>query len=356
MLKVFISYAREDVEAALRLYRKLKATEGVAPWIDKECLQPGMKWRPAIRKAIRESDCFVALLSKCAIARRGFVHSEMREALEILKEFPENEIFLIPIRLDDCKLPFDDLSELQYVDFFPNWSKGWRRVLSVIHSKQEKTNLKTNKDTIASKRGYNYRVGITDLDIGLTNLQLIARRLNSIQNYFHFTCPTLPSVRNAVRNIDGLLNLAVHEIPDRFFTGHQYLNVDLVTCLTRYPLAFNEDGNILYNYFSGSGEEDERFRFISTHQLYDFTKQAGCSFEKGIVYIIVSQLIVYFTDWGYHSDTQICVMDFCEYREEMIRGLKTTRFCSLCDSMIQNPELKKVLEDILKDDMTALDQ
>jgi len=351
MLKVFISYAREDVEAALRLYRKLKMTEGVDPWIDKERLQPGITWRPAIRKAIRECDCFVALLSKSAVTRRGFVHREMREALEILKDFPENEIYLIPIRLDDCKMPFEDLSEIQHVDFFPNWNQGMRRVLSVICSKQAKTAIKANKGKIASKRGYIYRVGISDLDTGLTNLQVISRRLNSIQNYFHFTCPTLPTVRNAIRIIDGFLNLAVQEIPDRFFTEHQYVNVDLITCLTRYPLAFEEDGNILYNYFSGSGEVDERFRFISTHQLYNFTKQAGCSFEKGIVYIIVSQLIAYFTDWGYHVETRGCVMDFCEQRAEMVGGLQAMRFCSLCDSMIQNLELKAALEAILRDDM-----
>lgn len=353
MLKVFISYGHEDIELAMRLYQELRVIENIDPWIDKERLQPGMKWRPAIRKAIRESDCFIALLSKGSTARKGFIHSELRDALEILDEFPEGEIFLIPIRLDDCKMPFDDLSEIQYVDFFPDWSTGLERVLGTINSKQVKTKAAVKEEKIVSKHGYSYRVGLTDLDIGLTNLSQIAQRLNSIQNYFHFTCPVLPSVRDAIRTIGAFPNLAVYEIPSYFFTEHQYLNVDLVACLSKYPLAFKEDDHIVYNYFSGAGEVDERFKFVSTHQLYEFSKQAGCSFEKAIVYIIVSQLIVYFTDWGYHPITQACVMDFCKNRADMVKGLGKMRFCSLCDSMIQNPELKKVLEDILKDDMTV---
>ena len=56
MAKVFISYAHEDQESALRFYRELSTVDGIEPWLDKECLQPGMKWRPAIRKAIREAD------------------------------------------------------------------------------------------------------------------------------------------------------------------------------------------------------------------------------------------------------------------------------------------------------------
>ncbi len=350
MLKVFISYGHEDIELAMRLYLELKAVENIDPWIDKERLQPGMKWRPAIRKAIRESDCFVALLSKNSTSRKGFIHSELRAALEILNEFPEGEIFLIPVRLDDCQMPSAELSEIQYVDFFPDWARGVGRVLKVIDSKLTKPEVNVEEE-VASNRGYNYRIGIADLDVGLTNLPQIAWRLNSVQNYFHFTCPTLPSVRGAVRVIGGYPNLAVYEIPDSFFTEHQYLNVDLVVCLSRYPLAFEEDEHIVYNYFSGSGEVDERFRFISTHQLYEFTKEAGCAFEKGIAYIIVSQLVAYFTDWGYHQITQACVMDFCGDRGEMVKGLEAMRFCSICDEMIQNAELKEVLEAMLKDGM-----
>ncbi|MCP4106797.1 MAG: toll/interleukin-1 receptor domain-containing protein [Desulfobacteraceae bacterium] len=62
--KVFISYAREDIEIAERLYSNLKDA-GLEPWMDKEDLLPGQEWDMTITKAIRESRFFVAVLSTC---------------------------------------------------------------------------------------------------------------------------------------------------------------------------------------------------------------------------------------------------------------------------------------------------
>ncbi|MBE7555251.1 MAG: toll/interleukin-1 receptor domain-containing protein [Anaerolineales bacterium] len=349
---VFISYGHEDVEAARRLYQELKAEKGIEPWFDKENLLPGMKWEPAIRKAIREADFFIVLLSKNSTSRKGYINSELHTALEILKQFPDDQIYLIPIRLDECEIHIEDLRDIQHVDFFPDWKKGLERIRVVIKSripieKPEGEKMETN----SSGLGYHYRVGIVDLDIGLTNLFQLAQRLNTIQNYFHFTCPTLPSITNAVREIEGQRNLDVHQVPDNFYEEHQYLSVDLIACLTKYPLAFRENGKLLSNYFSGPGEKDDRFMFISTHLLYELIRLAGCTFEKGIIYIIISQLVVYFTDWGYHDATLGCVMDFCENRWDMVEGLKSMRFCDGCKVMIQNPDLEKALNRMLLDDM-----
>ena len=43
---VFISYAREDFPAAKRIYDELRRA-GVEPWLDKESLLPGQKWKVA---------------------------------------------------------------------------------------------------------------------------------------------------------------------------------------------------------------------------------------------------------------------------------------------------------------------
>ncbi|MGE0086834.1 MAG: toll/interleukin-1 receptor domain-containing protein [Desulfococcaceae bacterium] len=61
-LKVFISYAREDIDTARRLYADLKMA-GIVPWMDKIDLLPGQNWKFHITKAIRESSFFIALLS-----------------------------------------------------------------------------------------------------------------------------------------------------------------------------------------------------------------------------------------------------------------------------------------------------
>jgi hypothetical protein len=352
MLRVFISYAREDIESARRLYQELKTKKGIEPWFDEASLLPGLKWRPAIRKAIRESDFFIALLSKRSTSRKGYALSELSSALEILKEFPDDQIYLIPVRLDDCQMPFEDLRDIHYIDLFFDWRKGVERVLTAIKSRLPTDTAGVKKTEISAVGSrYHYRVGIADLDIGLTNLPNLAQRLNSVQNYFRFTCPVLPSITSAVRVIEGHPNLDVYEVPNSFYAEHQYLGVDLVACLTRYPLAFREGNRVLYNYFSGPGKKDERFMYISTYLLYEFTKQANCTFEKGIAYIIISQLVVYFTELGYHQETRGCVMDFCGNRTDMVVGLKAMKFCDWCEPMIQNPDLKKALDAMLLDDL-----
>ena len=347
MTKVFISYGREDLEAARKLYYELKSVLGVDPWFDKECLLPGMRWRPAIRKAIRESHFFIALLSKKSTTKRGFVQKEMNDALALLEEFPEDRIFLIPIHLEECNVPFESLREIQSVDFFPNWEDGFKKVLQVVSPNHGTDPVK--KGIIPM--GYEYRCGIVDLDIGLTNLLQIAQRLNSIQKFFHFTCPSISLTHNAVRSIEDFPNLAVYLLPQSLYEQRQYLNVDMVACLTKYPLAFENGSYIQSNYFSGPSDVDDRFMFISTHSLYDFTKHANCTFEKGIAYIIASQLLVYFTDLGYHDETKGCAMDFCQIRSDMIKGLKEMKLCPECLARIEDANLKEAVQAILADEM-----
>ena len=351
MVKVFISYAHEDEEFARRFYHELKSINDIEPWLDKECLQPGMKWRPAIRKAIREADFFVALLSTRTGTRRGFVNTELNSALEIRKEFPEGHIYLIPVRLDDCNMLVDELTEIQYVDLFPDWSTGMEKVLRSIGTKLPSHPQKIENKPIKSNVGYQYRVGIVDLDLGLTNLMEIAQHLNSIQNYYHFVCPKMQPVKDVVQRIGGSPNFVLDLVPPSFYAEHEYLGVDLVATLTKYPLAFHGPGGLSYNYFASPSSIDERFMFLSTSQIYSYAKNAGRTYEKGIVHLILAQLVVYFTDVGYHSTTRGCLMDFCGNRADIVEGLKSKMICSLCEPRIQNSEFKNALIKMLADDV-----
>ena len=96
MKQAFLSYARIDTAYARRLLRDLRADGSIKIWFDRDDLVGGMKWRPAIRKAIRDSRFFIALLSRRAVSRRGYRHTELRQALRVMSEFPEDRIFLTP--------------------------------------------------------------------------------------------------------------------------------------------------------------------------------------------------------------------------------------------------------------------
>lgn len=347
-MKIFISYTHEDIDAAMRLCESLKSIPGIEPWIDKKNLLPGMRWKPAIRKAIRESRFFIALLSSRSVIKKGFFQKELNDALEILNEFPEDQVFFIPIRLEPCDLPSEKLRDIQFVDLFPNWEEGLAKVQQVIAEAKESP---PKKEKVALS-GYEYRCGIVDLDTGLTNIPQIAKRLNGIQHFFLFTCPKVSFVTDdAVRTIDGSTNLNIDSLPADLYYSMQYLNSDFVICLTKYPIAFREGNLVKYNYFSRPSSIDERFMFISTHLLYEFTKQANCTFEKGLVYIMIGQLLVYFTNFGYHREMKECVMDFCENRLDMINGLKKMRICPDCLKGIENTNLKGAISAILADDL-----
>ncbi len=131
MPEVFISYAHEDRIAAESLHRDLRC-EGFDAWIDSQDLLAGSNWAHEIRKAIHNSQYFILLLSKKCMTKRGFVHREIREALAVAQELPENKIFLVPARLEECEITHEHLNSLHWVDLFPDWGCGVATIMKSL--------------------------------------------------------------------------------------------------------------------------------------------------------------------------------------------------------------------------------
>jgi hypothetical protein len=129
--RVFIAYADEEYASARRLYDGLAAA-GFSPWMDKLKLLPGQNWPRAIERAIGISDFFVACFSRRAARKRGQFQCELRYALDCAARLPLDDVFLIPIRLDDCAVPRRISDHFQYVDMFPDWEQGVTRIAKVI--------------------------------------------------------------------------------------------------------------------------------------------------------------------------------------------------------------------------------
>ena len=134
--RVFIAYVEEDLWFAKKLYRAFEES-GFRPWLDKKRLMPGQNWPRAIETAIQTSDFFVACFSRRAISKRGSFHSELRYALFCAAKVPLDEIFLVPLRLDDCVVPNRISKQIQYVDLFPDWETGVDRLIDVIKTQDE---------------------------------------------------------------------------------------------------------------------------------------------------------------------------------------------------------------------------
>jgi hypothetical protein len=133
--RVFIAYVEEDLASVERLYGIFEQ-RGLRPWLDKKKLMPGQNWPRAIETAIETSDFFVACFSGRSTTKRGSFHSELRYALTCAAQIPLDEIFLVPVRLEDCLVPNRISKQLQYIDLFPDWEAGVNRVLAVMDNQQ----------------------------------------------------------------------------------------------------------------------------------------------------------------------------------------------------------------------------
>lgn len=132
MDQVVISYAKEDFQMAERIAMDLRAA-GINPWLDAEKLIPGQNWKNEITKAIKESRYFLAIISSNSISKTGYVQKELKIAFEIADRFSPSDIFIIPVRLDECN-PIDErIQDLHWADLFPSYEKGMTSVLKVFN-------------------------------------------------------------------------------------------------------------------------------------------------------------------------------------------------------------------------------
>lgn len=129
--QVFLAYVTEDAGPASRLYDAL-AAEGFQPWMDVRNLAPGQNWPRAIERAIDCSDFFLPCFSSRSVNKWGGFQAEIRYALDCARRVPLDDIFIVPVRLDDCRVPRTIQKEFQFIDLFPDWSRGIWRLLRMM--------------------------------------------------------------------------------------------------------------------------------------------------------------------------------------------------------------------------------
>ena len=128
--QVFLAYAHSDKNAVRKLYHRI-TRDDIRAWLDEKELMPGQNWKYEIRQAILRSDVVIFCLSEQFNKQGGFRYEELKIALERAKSFPEDEIFLIPARLEKCDLP-EPLRSWQYVDLFE--TDGYKKLLKTLKS------------------------------------------------------------------------------------------------------------------------------------------------------------------------------------------------------------------------------
>jgi hypothetical protein len=127
--QMFLSYAKEDRDRVERIYHQLRR-DRLNPWMDRHQLEAGYDWDYVIRATIRKCRIFAVFLSRHSVSKRGYVQREIKEALDVVELLPDNTVFIIPVRLEDCELP-ERLRRWQWVDLFQRGGYGRLRASTI---------------------------------------------------------------------------------------------------------------------------------------------------------------------------------------------------------------------------------
>ena len=142
-LRVFLCHSSADKPAVRELYQQLRAEPWINPWLDEEELFPGDDWNLEIQKAIRKTDTILVCISKSSITKEGYVQREISTALNYADEKPESAVYIIPIRLEECKPPLR-LSKWHYADYFKDQrEKAFEKLLVSLKKRFDLLGLKT---------------------------------------------------------------------------------------------------------------------------------------------------------------------------------------------------------------------
>lgn len=177
--KVFISYAREDIDFKKTLetiITPMKRQGLIEPWHD-GLIQPGELWNDAIRNNLNEADIVICLLS------RDFLASEFINQVELPPVFQRHKagtVKLIPIVVRPINLgassfgqfqciPLDNAGSLHAVSLWSSSDLAWvqidKKIRAVVKS-FENTNNSSTKATATQA------VNLADLRLTLKRLMV----------------------------------------------------------------------------------------------------------------------------------------------------------------------------------------
>lgn len=138
-LQVFLCHSKKDKDTIRTLYDDLIGEKFIDPWLDEKKLDPGVDWNLEISCAVKESDVVLVCLSKDSVDKRGYIQREIKMALDVADEQPENTIYIIPVRLDECPVP-DRLTKWQWVNFFDKG--GYEQLIKALTKRASLLSIK----------------------------------------------------------------------------------------------------------------------------------------------------------------------------------------------------------------------
>jgi len=111
---IFLSYASPDRNRVLDWYDWL-SSKGFEVWMDKRRLKGGQNWDFEIKRALQKASVVIVFLSCNSVDRRGYAQREIKAALDQAQEKLIEDIYLIPVMLDDGVAIPPELASIQVI-------------------------------------------------------------------------------------------------------------------------------------------------------------------------------------------------------------------------------------------------
>ncbi len=169
MSNAFISYVYENAKAVDMLYHAL-TSRGISVWLDRNDIDPGVRWKQAIRQAIQTGSFFIACFSKEYNERsETYMNEELIVAIEVLRLRSIDDGWFIPIMLNECEIPTrnigggETLKDLQRINLHNNWDVGIQKIFKVISPNGSKAETYIRNGSAKAKQA-DYVGAIIDYD------------------------------------------------------------------------------------------------------------------------------------------------------------------------------------------------
>lgn len=164
---VFVSYTAADRDRVSPVADWLIGA-GIDVWMDFKRLKAGQNWDFEIRRALDGATVIVVFLSNKSVTKRGYVQREIKLALEKAEEKLIDDIYLIPVLLDDDVGVPSEIRDVQFIRFSDESFQ--ESLLDAIKHQLERVGvaIATAQDNSAVKWGFythhEFRDGIPGFD------------------------------------------------------------------------------------------------------------------------------------------------------------------------------------------------
>jgi formylglycine-generating enzyme required for sulfatase activity len=146
LLRVFLCHSSKDDSIGRQLYHQLDNEGWMDVWFIDAKLLPSQNWTLEISNGLEIADAVIVVLSKNSNIEENTHYPNWAFASSVLHKRQNEQVFLIPLLVDDCEVPMD-LSELKSIKYFPKRERkfAYQQMLARLQIYAKQLNLSLYK-------------------------------------------------------------------------------------------------------------------------------------------------------------------------------------------------------------------